>query len=371
MAATYDSTNNVISSIYTMGLYRTATETSKKNKLEETSFGGFLTYSLNNFAMGTGFFSLNYDIPIQSSSSSTFFGKNGILKTFFANYLDTNISIATEISLDANNNFGGKLGSVLDLEKLSLAFHLRSFDANFRSPYGRIFGEFSYPSNELGLFTGFRFKLKRNSFISSYLDIFKTYSNTYYVNDIVHGFSLFSQYDYILKKNISGLIRFTYENKTDSKNKAIFQEQKYSLRTDFSYNFTINLYSRFRFELCYLNFDQIIRDEIGTANFVELFYQFDKLKIFGRFSIFSTDSYDSAIWQYEYFINGTLYSFPAYLQGSRLIAGLKYNLFNYLDLNFLYFNTSKNNTNTLSSGYDQVSTNYSNNFIFQVELNLK
>lgn len=371
MSATYDSTNNLISSIYTMGLYRTETEKSKKNVLNETAFGGFMTYSWNNLNVGAGFLSLNYDYNIQSSSASAFVGKNGILKTFFANYIDTNFSVATEISLDANNNIGGKIGSVLDFNKLSLSIHFRTFDANFRSPYGRIFGEFSYPANELGLFSGLRYKMNKNNILSSYLDIFKTYGRTYNVDDIVHGFTFFTQYDYHLKRNLSGLLRLTYENKTDSKNQIIYQKQKYSLRTDFSYNITRNFFTRFRFEFCYLNFEQAIKDEIGIANFVELFYQLDGLKVFSRFSIYSTDSYDSAIWQYEYFINGTLYSFPAYLQGSRIIAGIKYDISNFLYLNFLYSNTSKNNSNTLSSGYDQILANYSNNFIFQIEVNFK
>jgi hypothetical protein len=330
-----------------------------------------MTYSWNNLNVGAGFLSLNYDYNIQSSSASAFVGKNGILKTFFANYIDTNFSVATEISLDANNNIGGKIGSVLDFNKLSLSIHFRTFDANFRSPYGRIFGEFSYPANELGLFSGLRYKMNKNNILSSYLDIFKTYGRTYNVDDIVHGFTFFTQYDYNLKRNLSGLLRLTYENKTDSKNQIIYQKQKYSLRTDFSYNITRNFFTRFRFEFCYLNFEQAIKDEIGIANFVELFYQLDGLKVFSRFSIYSTDSYDSAIWQYEYFINGTLYSFPAYLQGSRIIAGIKYDISNFLYLNFLYSNTSKNNSNTLSSGYDQILANYSNNFIFQIEVNFK
>jgi hypothetical protein len=371
-AATIDSSNQIATSFYTMGLYRTRSEIAKKNSLREEAYSSNFSFQNEKILTGIGFLSLNYQYPILSSSSSAFYGQTGFLKTAFIRYLDTLISIGSELSLDAGNKIGGKLGAVFDFGNYSLTFHLRSFDAHFRSPFGRIFGEFSYPANELGLYTGLKYNISKVKTLSTYIDFFKTYSPTYSVNSIVYGGSIFSQYDLKITKNSTYSLRLFYENKTNSKNinnnPHIYQQQKINLRNEFQYSFH-NFKTRFRLEACYLNNMDVISDEVGLASFVEVSYQYKTYELFTRFSYYSTDSYESAIWQYEYFINGLLYSFPAYLDGSRIIVGLTSKLFNLFNLSLIYYNNAKNNVSSLGSGYDEIFSNASNNLVLQIEIN--
>ncbi|MCE5304104.1 hypothetical protein LLG34_00150, partial [bacterium] len=96
-----DTVSKTISSIYLSGLYRTPTEISKREVIDEKSIFGSVEMQVSDFLFGFGTFYLDYNYPIQSSSSSAFLGKNGLLKSVWARYLKNNFSIGGEASLDA------------------------------------------------------------------------------------------------------------------------------------------------------------------------------------------------------------------------------------------------------------------------------
>lgn len=368
-----DTTLNVISSIYQSGLYRTQTEISKKEMIEEKSLFSSAELEFSHFLFGIGTLYLDYNYPIQSSSSSAFNGKSGLLTSIWGRYMNDNFAIGGETSFDAQNNFGIKIGSIIDFDNIKLAFHFRSFAENYRSPYGSIFGEFSNPANEIGLYTGIIYKLMQEWRLSGFFDIYKSYGPTYYVPEQVRGFNIFVESNYKLSKEITLLSRIVYENKTDNIKQNnidnIFQKQKFSLRNDLSYNYSKNLYTRFRVETVLLDYAKLKSSELGFVGFVEFnYFPFNNLRLFTRISYFSTDSYDSAIWEYEYFIYGVMNTFAAYLDGSRYLFGMKYDLFDLIRINILYSNTSKNNIKELSSGNDRILSNSSNNLIFQLEI---
>jgi len=368
-----DTVSSAISSVYLSGLYRTQTEIAKKDKLNEQSVFSSIEAQFSNLLFGIGTIYLDYNYPIMSSSSSAFQGKNGFLKSLWVEYLKDNLSFGSEASLDAHDNFALKLGSIIDFNDFKLAFHFRSFSENYRAPYGSIFGEFSNPANELGFYSGVIYKANRQWQISGFLDFYKSYGNTYYVPSMVKGFNIFMESNYKISDEIDALTRFVYENKTDNiiqnTQDNIYQKQKYSLRNDIIYTYSEHFYTRFRFEGVIINYAGFQNQEYGAAGFAEFNYlPKDNLKLFARISYFSTDSYDTAIWEYEYFISSMMTTFPAYLDGNRYLFGLKYNILNHYNISLLYTNTSKNNLKELSSGNDKILNNYSNNLIFQLEI---
>ncbi|HRS02067.1 MAG TPA: hypothetical protein P5545_05905 [Bacteroidota bacterium] len=368
-----DTIAGIISSYYLTGLYRTQTEIAKKDKINEKSLFCSIEAQLSNLLFGIGTIYLDYNYPIQSSSSSAFQGKNGFLKSVWLEYLRENLSIGSEASLDAHNNFAMKIGSIIDFKDFKLAFHLRSFSENYRAPYGSIFGEFSNPANEIGLYSGVIFKVNKQWLLSGFLDLYKSYGHTYYVPAIVRGFNTFLESNYKISYDISLLNRFVYENKTDNIKinsiDNIYQKKKYSLRNDIIYRYSESFYTRFRFEGVIINYAGFQNQEYGAVGFAEFNYiPKNNLKLFARISYFSTDSYDAAIWEYEYFISSMMTTFPAYLDGCRYLFGLKYNIFSHYNISLLYTNTSKNNLKELSSGNDKILNNYSNNLIFQLEI---
>ena len=370
-----DTVSKTISSVYLSGLYRTPTEISKREVIDEKSIFGSVEMQVSDFLFGFGTFYLDYNYPIQSSSSSAFLGKNGLLKSVWARYLKNNFSIGGEASLDAKNNLGVKLGSIIDLDEYEIAFHLRSFSENYRSPYGSIFGEFSNPANELGLYSGIIYKKMTDWRISGFLDIYKSYARTYYVPAQVKGFNIFLESNYKISNDITLLNRIVYENKTDNIKQNnidhIYQKQNISFRNDLSYQFSKFFYTRFRIESIFLDYSKLQSPQVGVGCFAEFnFLPLENLRLFTRISYFSTDSYDSAVWEYEYFILGMMNTYAAYLDGSRYLLGIKYNVLGYYRISLLYTNTSKNNLEELSSGNDRILSNSSNNLILQFEINL-
>jgi hypothetical protein len=371
-SGTFDSVNNIISSVYTMGLYRTDTELKKRYILNEKALSGNIIYENNFFLSGIGVLSLNYEFPIQSSSASAFLGKSGLLKTHFTRYFIPDFTIGYEVSLDANDNLGGKIASIIDFGDLEISSHFRYFSENFRSPFGSIFGEYSYPANEVGFYFGAFYKGIKGIRFYNYVDFFKSLGRTYYIDGIVSGFALFNQTEIQLSKRLDFITRIKYDNKTDEKNNGsndiTFQKQRIFWRNEIQFGISKTLRSRIRLEACYIDFADIVPSETGLAGFFELHYQIKNLEVFARTSLFSTKSYESAVWQYEYFIPGSLSTFPAYLDGSRIVLGAKTKIYDVFRVQLLYTNTSKNNIEFLSSGNDKVLSNSTNNLILQVEL---
>lgn len=371
-SATYDSTKGLISSIYTSGLYRTSTEIKKIDAFSETAISGNLSITYDDFTLGTGIFKLGYDKNINTSSSKFANSQNNLYKTIFGLYNYGNLSLGTEFSLDEFNNVGFTVGSIYSIGRTKYALQIRSFGQYFRSPYGTMFGEFSYPANEHGIYFGLYTPVNEGIKLSSFIDLFKSYGSTYSIPAQVKGLGLFNQLDYIINSKINGLTRFYVENKTNNKKvlgiNEIYQETDFLLRQEINFSTKNELNIRIRGEITYVGNAGVIPDEWGFANFLEISLDYDFLKFGSRVSLFNTDSYNSAIWQYEYFMQGYMYSFPAYLNGSRYIAFVKFKLKDNIKFDLVYTYTRKNNVKTLGSGNDEVLRNYSNKLILQLNV---
>jgi hypothetical protein len=97
---------------------------------------------------------LDYGHEIRSGSGHIFSGKDGYMGSVFGSLNWDNILICSEVATDNNNNFGVKFTTAYKSKLLDATIQFRSFDENYRAPYGTMFGEFSYPANEIGLYTG-------------------------------------------------------------------------------------------------------------------------------------------------------------------------------------------------------------------------
>jgi hypothetical protein len=105
------------------------------------SFGGLITY-------------LDYGHEIRSSAGRIFSGASGFMGSVFGTVTYNNLIVCSEVSSDNNNNYGVKFTTAYKSKHLDATIYFRSFDEMYRAPYGTMFGEFSYPANELGLYTG-------------------------------------------------------------------------------------------------------------------------------------------------------------------------------------------------------------------------
>ena len=372
-AATIDTASNIVTSLYQSSYFRTNTEIRKKNTLKENTIGGSIEWAYSNFTIGFNGFKLLYNYPIESSSKRAFLGESGFLSSVFATFITGSNTFGGELSKDAAGNMAFKVGYLFEKQKYSLSMHFRNYSSEFRSPFGFSFGESSIPSNEVGLYLGFSYRPYALISINNYLDVYQTHSRTYYVPFKVAGYDLFSETDWLISKKTKFIFRFKFEDKTDIISvedlRPVVSKKNYSTRFELQNNISSKFQLRIRAEAKAVSFEKHKEAEFGIMSFVDLSWKpFKFLSLNARLTYFSTDSYESAIWQYEGGIAGYMLSNALYGSGARFLLYSKVNIFNNLNLWIKYSNTQKNNVDNLSSGYTLIEGNSDNRLILQLDL---
>jgi len=373
-SSTIDSANNLVTSIYTAGYFRTATEIKKKNNLNEKSYGADVQLVSNSFIIGFTAVNLNYALDIESSSSSTFVGKYGTLFSTYALYNTSNNTMAVEVSKDARNNLAFKSSLQGFSKDFDYAFHFRYFSEFYRSPYGTNFGEFSYPANETGLYTALNWKISQIFNEKIYFDLYKSNGPTYYVPGVVRGIDTYSESEIKLNYYDKLIIRLRGELKTDavripnSVNYKFFTGKDFSARVDWIKEFNSDFNVRLRLEGCKLYYEGVKPNEIGWGSFFEFNWSLISFfKISPRIACFSTDSYNSAVWFFEYALPGLMSTQALYGKGIRGVLNFKLIPVKNLNLNFCYSITYKPKEESLGSGYLKILDNKDQRLFLQLD----
>jgi hypothetical protein len=367
--------SSYISSIFTSGYYRTETDYLKKHNITEKSIGGTIEVNGCNYNIGVLLTHFAYPLEIRSTAGRVFSGKEGYFGSLFGTFNFSNVFISGEISSDNNSNYAVKIGSAYKSKELDLAVQFRSFDEKYRSQYGSMFGEFSYPANEIGLYTGLIWRPNKIHRLLTFVDIFSSYLQTSTVDTIVSGFEIFGQYEYNINNYHSLTFRIDEENKTTQKTidkiKHIYQKDDITFRIEYESDLTKNLFFRSRAELLYISNKNIVEDEVGFAFFIEGNYQVNSwFKVSGRTTIFSSESFTSAIWQFEYFYPGYSMSSSLYLDGLRSYLQIQFTINKMLYVYLRYENQYKPNETTLGSGNELINSNRQNRFYCQLDFRL-
>ncbi len=368
-----------ISSVYTSGYYRSDTELSKKNAYSETISGGGLNIKSDYFSIGATALYIDNSLPIYSSSSSAFYGKHGLLKSLYANseYFE-NIKLSTEYALDANENSAFIFGTIYKTDFANLTMNIRSYSKGFRTPYGNAFGEFSYPSNEEGVYFGLETKRYYGLQLSTYIDFFASKDSTYYVPDKVNGKEFLANLEYLFLPNNYLSFLYKYEKKTDYgtvsliDSKVFYDAVKSKYRLQYRGEYKI-LKQRLRLKtgLEFANFDIPYESSNGMGYyFISKFITNFNLDIGLSYASFDTDDYDSAIWFYEYSLPGYPSILSLYLKGFRISSFIAYSLYDItLSIRLTYL--EKPDEKTLSSGWDQTFSPIDRRIYFQLDYPFK
>jgi hypothetical protein len=90
----------------------------------------------------------------------------------------------------------------------------------------------------------------------------------------------------------------------------------------------------------------------------------------GRIIFFKTDSYNSAIYEFENDLTGTYSITGLNGQGIRWYCLMKYKLFETLKLSLKYSEIYKPAEKSLGSGYSEITGNFDNQISLQIDFNL-
>ena len=371
----FDKDRTYIASVFTTGYYRTETDLLKKNNATEQNIGGTIEINGCNYNLGALLTHIAYPLEIRSTAGRAFSGKEGYLGSVFGSFNFKNVFISGEISTDNNNNYAVRMGSAYKSKELDLAIQFRSFDDKFRSPYGSMFGEYSYPANEIGLYTGFIWEPNKMHKISSFIDIYSSYAPPSTVDSVVSGFEIFGQYDYTINKKHKLTFRINEENKTRQstvdKIRKVYQSDDIKFRIEYETKMIKDLIFRSRSEVRYLYNKNITDDEFGWSFFIDANYKMtDWLRIKGRTSIFSTSSYSSSIWQFSYFYPGYSLTSSLYLDGIKSFLQAQFTINKMISIHIRFENLYKPDETTLGSGNEQINSNSQNRIYCQIDFNI-
>ncbi len=375
-AANIDSSGALATSVYNAGYFRTETEIEKAGSLKENCYGVDIKLDKDNLTVGALLSGLHYDKKIVSESKSAFSGKSGFITSLYGALTYEDQAYGVEITREAKGNLGVKAGAQMKFDKFNLAFALRSFSLKYRAPYGFNFGESSSPANELGVYSAIDWDVCKNVRFKSYLDLYATYGKTYYVPEQVKGIDFFAQTRCRFNDKTDFIFRTQFENKTDAKTlatdeKQVFQKGKFRLRTEIVRQALETLRFRVRAECAYLNFQEVVPDELGLATFFDTRWRpCDFVELGSRFSFFSTPSFESAIWQFEYAAPGYMTTRPLYGEGERFYVYVKFVLWDKIALRLRYSALMKNSVDGIGSSYLETLSNSDERYLIQVDASI-
>lgn len=374
--ATIDSTTGNITSTGETGFHRTESEIIKKNAAQEKLFGAVIDYKfLGQYNFGLIYYNSSFDKNISSSSLYGLSGKNF---NYFSFYYDLNLSRINffgEISYDGN-----ALASINGIQFLVssdfiFTTSVRSYPRNYKNLYGFGFSERSGNiNNEIGFYSGLKWKLPIG-LLNFYYDIFKFPYRTRENSTSSEGNELLI--DFISKPfpKFEFRARYKYENKEVSEfvnaDELIVRRLKQIVRTDLIYNITKDLRIKTRFEYNHFFIQDAELKENGSLVYQDLRYvPLSNINIYGRIIFFRTDSFNSAIYEYENDLMGVMPNLAMYGEGIRWYIIVKYKPLKFLTLSAKYSETYKPKETSLSSGDNEIIGNTDNRVSFQIDLSL-
>ena len=374
--ANIDTVTGDILSVQVDGLHRTESEIRHKNAAEETLWGGRLDYSAGSM-LRTGI--LHYRTKYSNNFfASDVFDMQGDEFNFTSFYYDLIVSDINAFGEFVYN--GTSVASINSVQfsvvrGLSFISSVRSYPRNYVSLHGYAFGERSgAPSNEFGIYNGIKWQ-SPFGLLNFYYDQFKfpfaTFSNPLPGEGDEFLVNLTNKPLY----KVETRIRYKYENKdvTESidNTKQLVKRLRQVIRIELIYNPTRQLRLKGRYEFNNYLIADIEAKENGYLFFQDIRYSpTSNFNLYARIIFFRTDSFNSAIYEYENDLTGILSNLAMYGEGVRWYLIVRYKPLKLLTISAKYAETYKPKETSLSSGNNTIYGNLDNRFSLQVDLSL-
>ena len=237
--------------------------------------------------------------------------------------------------------------------------------------YNNVLTNYSTNSNETGVFTFFTFR-ENNIKNTIYFDIFERPKIDYFQGIPQSGIEIFDEFTYKFSDEYSILSRLRFKSQKEiikSGTPRYFDRDRIDFRQELRIQKSYSL--RFRFDINTVNFSENRYSGLGYLFFTEFSKTF--FKSFNnsiRLTYYNTDSFEEAIWHYEYLLRGYLLAPPLYGEGFKLLFRSSYRLFDDYLLSLAYSFDNIANVNSLGSGLVETKGNQRNRIFFQFEYNL-
>ncbi len=372
--ATIDSITGEITSFGQTGFHRFESELDKKGAGKSKSFGAVLDYHFKErFNLGLIYYNAKFDNSLSSESVYDLSGDNFNYLSTYYDFNFSNFNIFGEFSYDGTSVASINGFQLFAARDFIFTTSIRNYPRNYHNLYGFGFSEKTGRiNNEVGIYSGLKWRLPFG-IVNFYYDIFKfPYKTT--ENSLSSEGDEFLL-DFITKPffKFEARVRYKYENKeiTEQINfdKNIVRRLKQIIRTEFVYDLSNSLRFKTRFEYNHLMIKDAQVKEDGFLMFQDIRYIPQKYFIlYGRIIFFQTDSFNSAIYEFENDLLGVMPNLALYGKGMRMYFIIKYRALNFLSISAKYSETYKPDETSLSSGDNEIIGNLDNRFSLQIDL---
>ncbi|MGA9292182.1 MAG: helix-hairpin-helix domain-containing protein [Ignavibacteriaceae bacterium] len=370
--ANVDSVTQGILSAPIDGLHRTENELAKKSSTSETVFGSAIDFHSNYINSGILFYNSSFGNSFIPGSIYDIKGKNFNYTSFFFDLLLKNINLFGEMVYD-----GISVASINGIEiqackELIFLAAVRNYPKDFNNIHGFSFGEKSGTSkNEFGIYYGIRWNSPAGLF-NFYFDQFKFPYASYRMPLPSTGHEFLLDYKNKFIKNFETGIRFKYENKEITLDEngltKIGSRVKKISRVELNYKISKQVGMRGRFE--YNNITINRSTEEGFLIFQDIHFNlFSSFNFYTRIAFFRTDSFNSAVYEYENDLPGTLISSALFGEGIRWYFVVRIKPYNSATISCKYSETYKPKENSLGSALLEIDGNLDNRFSIQLDFN--
>ncbi|MEJ2615542.1 MAG: hypothetical protein P8Z35_11325, partial [Ignavibacteriaceae bacterium] len=370
--ANIDSVSQGILSTPIDGLHRTENELAKKGSVSETVYGSAIDYHNEYINTGILFYNSAFGNSFIPGSIYDIKGKNFNYTSIFYDLFLNKINLFGEMVYD-----GRSVSSINGIEirackELIFLTAVRNYPINFNNIHGFSFGEKSGAGkNEFGIYYGVRWNSPAGLF-NFYFDQFKFPFASYRMPLPSTGHELLLDYKNKFIKNFETGIRFKYENKEiafeeNGLTKIGSRIKKISrIELNYKLNKQIKIKGRFEYNNIYTN--NFIEE--GFLTFQDIhFYLSPVFNFYARITFFRTDSFNSAVYEYENDLPGTLISSALYGEGIRWYFVARVRPYKKVTISCKYSETFKPRENTMGSGLLEIAGNLDNRFSIQLDFN--
>lgn len=371
--ATIDSITGEITSFGQTGYHRTANELNRKGAVNSRVIGGVLDYSfLSNQKVGLIVYNTSFDRKLLAKSLYDVEGDNFNYVSYYYDFNFSKINLFGEFSYD-----GTSVASINGLQfSISNEFvyttAIRSYPRNYKNLYGFGFSERTGKiNNEIGIYSGLKWKTNIGV-INLYYDIFKFPYKTSENSLSSEGNELLFNLTSRPFVKVETRLRYKFENKEVSEiinsNQNIVRRLKQIIRTEFLYDISSYLRLKWRFEYNHFLIREASIKETGFLMFQDVRYLLQRnLSFYGRIIFFHTDSFNSAVYEFENDLFGVMPNLAMFGRGLRWYLILKYRPVSELTISAKYAETFKPREKFLSSGDNQINNNVDNRLSLQID----
>jgi hypothetical protein len=351
------------------GLHRTVTELLYKKNAYDKINGinlGFANEALN---VGLLFYNSSLSAKLAPNSRNIPEKKNFNYTSFYYNFYSDIIDLFGETAYDGFSFAGINSLNFTANKNVSFLVSVRNYSGSYFNIHCSGFGKNSTSAqNETGVYWGAKINTEAGIFNINF-DMYKfpqpIYNSVFPSSGSDFVFNFFSRKIFSVVVSARYILENSETSSADSQQKITKQNFKFQC-SDITFGNTtlkeVFSYTDYKVK------PNILREK-GYAFIQDVTYRLNSLlSASARFALFSTDSYNTAIYEYEKEVPGTTSNPALYLKGERFFILLSYTPIPRLYFYLKYSETVKPLEKTLSSADNEILGNIDNRFSFQIDI---